>query len=664
MMKKRIVSLFIVLALIFSMGISAFADTSAYDNVLVFVHVNDVHASSEVEPYVKAVADDMKATYGAENVIVVNAGDMWGGQPRSVLSSGTYIAEVMKTVGYDAATLGKDDTVIAPSVDALKNLVKLGGFPILCANLVDSNGDAVLEDYIVLERSGVKVGVFGITTETMLAPKGTTCSDLKKASEKSIAALKAQGCDVIVALTHIGYGDTYSFGSKQMADSCEGIDLIIDGHSHTALDKGYVGAKGSLVAQAGQNGENIGVTKLYLKDGKIVDKATGYMSAEDYKAKYTADATVAAALAGVDEKVNKITSAVVAHTDVDLIGDRNVIRTSLTNLGAVIGDFLCDFYDADAAIFPAAWVRASIPAGDITLKQLLTTFGSGVETHMVTVDGAKLRETLNFAIAKYPNAFPAFAQFSGFTFTMNEGSKYTVADIYRADGTKILDTDKVKLVIGPPYTDNISYGITDSDPSLTDTTTFVKAFAEFISKKGYTIPTVADKITILKAPMSFADVKESDWFYAEVKTAYDAGLIKGVGANTFAPKAEITRESIWMILARIAGENPATLDDARQWAVKAGISDGANPKAAVTREQLATMIYRYEQSKGGGFKGSWVFLLDYADAANISSFADEGMHWCVMNKIINGSNNMLNPQGTASRAEATAMLLRYTQLSN
>ena len=84
-----------------------------------------------------------------------------------------------------------------------------------------------------------------------------------------------------------------------------------------------------------------------------------------------------------------------------------------------------------------------------------------------------------------------------------------------------------------------------------------------------------------------------------------------------------------------------------------------DPTGDITREQLAAILYRYEQSKGGGFVGAWMFLLDYPDAAEISSWADEAMHWCVMNGIINGKDGKLVPGGDASRAEAATMLMRY-----
>ena len=87
------------------------------------------------------------------------------------------------------------------------------------------------------------------------------------------------------------------------------------------------------------------------------------------------------------------------------------------------------------------------------------------------------------------------------------------------------------------------------------------------------------------------------------------------------------------------------------------------PDDPVTREQMAAMLYRNAQKLGRGFKGMWMFLLDYPDASEISSWADEAMHWMVMRFVINGTDGKLVPRGEATRAEAAAMLMRYASIS-
>ena len=169
-----------------------------------------------------------------------------------------------------------------------------------------------------------------------------------------------------------------------------------------------------------------------------------------------------------------------------------------------------------------------------------------------------------------------------------------------------------------------------------------------------------------KGAMSFVDVAANDWYYDAVKYCFDNGLMNGVGEDKFAPSATTTRAMIWTVLARDAGVDTSTgatwYEAGMKWAMENKISDGTGAENAITREQFATMLYRVAQSKGEGFSGSWYFPLSFDDAASISDWADEAMHWCVMKGILNGSNNKLNPTDNASRAEVAAMLMRFLTL--
>ena len=86
------------------------------------------------------------------------------------------------------------------------------------------------------------------------------------------------------------------------------------------------------------------------------------------------------------------------------------------------------------------------------------------------------------------------------------------------------------------------------------------------------------------------------------------------------------------------------------------------PNDPITREQLAVILYRYAKSKGQGFTGSWMFLLDFTDRADISAWADEAVHWCSMKGIVTGRNGgIFDPQGSATRAEAAVMIQRFCE---
>ena len=94
------------------------------------------------------------------------------------------------------------------------------------------------------------------------------------------------------------------------------------------------------------------------------------------------------------------------------------------------------------------------------------------------------------------------------------------------------------------------------------------------------------------------------------------------------------------------------------WAVTNGVSDGTNPNADITREQLVTMLYRYAGSPTANGK-----LDNFSDSASVSSYAADAMQWAVANGIVNGSNGKLNPQNNATRAQVAAILMRFCEMS-
>ena len=157
----------------------------------------------------------------------------------------------------------------------------------------------------------------------------------------------------------------------------------------------------------------------------------------------------------------------------------------------------------------------------------------------------------------------------------------------------------------------------------------------------------------------FTDVAETYWAYDEIAWAYENGYVNGVTATTFAPGASISRQQIWMILARIAGDDPADMAAARQWSIDNGISDGTNPGSAVTRQQLAALLYRYAQMMGYANEAR-VDLSSFPDAGSVASYAVEPMQWSVANSIVGGTTDgTLNPTGTATRAQFAVMLYRF-----
>lgn len=175
--------------------------------------------------------------------------------------------------------------------------------------------------------------------------------------------------------------------------------------------------------------------------------------------------------------------------------------------------------------------------------------------------------------------------------------------------------------------------------------------------------------------LPFADVSYTNWYYDAVKFVYDKGIMDGVSYYRFAPDATITRGMVVTMLWRMAGEpyeSSAGFTDvasgryystAVAWAAKNGIVEGMTsstfaPDQAITREQLASILYRY--AKWLGFSGYGSDISGYTDAGKVSGYAYDAMCWAVKTGVVTGTSaKVLDPQGTATRAAAAQMFMNF-----
>ena len=165
----------------------------------------------------------------------------------------------------------------------------------------------------------------------------------------------------------------------------------------------------------------------------------------------------------------------------------------------------------------------------------------------------------------------------------------------------------------------------------------------------------------------YPDVQAGDWYSGAVQFVTEEKLMTGTGKG-FEPNAATTRAMLWTILARMDGADTSTSNGAwyaaaQEWAVEHGVSDGTSPDGKITREQLATMLYRYAQSRGLVKSAPQADLSAFSDSASVSPYAVEAMRWAVETGIVNGMDGKLNPQGEATRAQMATMLMRYAALA-
>ena len=180
--------------------------------------------------------------------------------------------------------------------------------------------------------------------------------------------------------------------------------------------------------------------------------------------------------------------------------------------------------------------------------------------------------------------------------------------------------------------------------------------------------------------MPFTDVNSNSWYFNAVEFVYNKGIMQGVSSTKFSPSGTVTRGMLVTMLWRMAGEpyvGGGSFDDvasgsyyatAVAWAAKNGIVDGYNstrfgPNDAVTREQIATMLYRYAKWLGNSASGS--SLAGYSDASSVSSWAKDAMGWAVKNSVVTGvTATKLNPTSSATRAETAQMFMNFYEYLN
>lgn len=274
-MKRYQISLLVCLALSFAFSLSA-QDTKK----LIILQTSDVH--SRIEPvnqkgdrnyneggFVRRATflDQFRKEH--ENVLVFDCGDISQGTPYYNMFQGEVEIKLMNRMGYDGMAIGNHEFDFG--LDNMARLFKLAKFPVLCANY---NLDAtVLKDlvkpYIILDRFGLKIGVFGLGAKPEGLIQANKCEgvvyeDPIEVSNKVAALLKAKGCDLVLCLSHLGI----QMDERLVAKTCN-IDVILGGHSHTFMKgpKTYLNmdGKGVSIMHSGKSGVRVGRLDLTLK---------------------------------------------------------------------------------------------------------------------------------------------------------------------------------------------------------------------------------------------------------------------------------------------------------------------------------------------------------------------------------------------------------------
>jgi len=448
MIRKFFVAL--VAALILNVSICAAAE-------LVIFHTNDMHARvqsaddsgqsiglAEMAAAVKEVKSKNPAT------LWLDAGDTFHGMPMITISKGENLVPLLNAAGLDAMTAGNHDFNYGSA--QLEKLAKKLKFPLLDANVVrKSNGKNVFKPYKIFKLNGIKVGVFGLSTpETAFKtnPNNVTTIEFQNPVEVSKEMIKIlrPKCDVLIAVMHMGIDASSEFTSERIARETQGIDLIVDGHSHSALAEG-IRVNDTLIVQTGWHEYRLGKATIEVENHKIVSKKAELLDADDVKAiAPVPDKKILDTLAVVNSKAEKLLDEVVAHSERNLSSYRLLVRRNESELGNLAADAFRWVAKSDIAIINGGGLRDDLPKGDVKKRDTMAIFPFGNTLRVAEIDDKTIREMIEHSVEYYPASFGGFLNVSGMTFSYDptKPAKQRVTEIL-IDGTP-LDEDKTYTI--------------------------------------------------------------------------------------------------------------------------------------------------------------------------------------------------------------------------
>ena len=480
-------------------GTSAFAEE---EKTVTVIHTNDIHA---------AVVDDGKSTIGLaklgsyveelrkkNEILVLDAGDLFQGLPIANLEKGKSLIPLVNQIGHDAMAVGNHEFDFgAPN---LFEIEKELNFPMLAAN-VAKGGNQVFKSYIVKEVNGIKVGIFGIATpETAFKThpdnvKGYEFTDMIKAAKSSVEKLKnTEKVDVVIALTHLGLNEG-DYTSDLIAKNVEGIDLIIDGHSHTTLENGQKEGN-TLIVSTGSSMKAVGKVEIKVVDKKVKEVSASllkYADLADVKPKQE----ILDAIKKVEDAQKVVLDKVVGKTAVELVGARNIVRTGESNLGQLATAAMLDLTKAEVAITNGGGIRASIKAGDITMRDMVTVFPFGNTIMVKEIKGSDLVAALEHGTNEYPNEKGAFPHVVGVIFTLqaNAPAGKRVTDV-KVNGQPIM-MDKLYTVATNDFmaAGGDGYDMLKAYPIKAEYNTLMDTLLDYVKKLGTVEGKLEQRIT-------------------------------------------------------------------------------------------------------------------------------------------------------------------------
>ena len=444
-MKKILIPL-MLLALALSCGPKPPAgDSSPKSSDIVILYDNDVHCSVDGYAHMAALKAEMLAK--TPYVSLISSGDYIQGGSLGASSKGGYIIDIMNAVGYDLVTLGNHEFDYA--IPRLMELTSALDATVLCCNLIDLRTDKRLFDpYKIIDYGGTKVAFIGVATPYSFNSstpayfqddKGNYVYSLCAETfydnvQNFVNDARNQGADYVVAMTHLGDDVEYDpINSQSLAWQTYGIDVILDGHSHSLVPERILvnkAGKKVLYTQTGAHFETMGV--LTIRPGKGC--SVRLIPVNEYPA---VDPEVEKVIEQKKEEYAKIGGRKIGFSEVmlpakDTDGDW-LVRKYETSLGDFCADAFRYTIGTDIALVGGGSIRNDLPAGDIKFDDIFNVFPFSNMVCKAELTGKQILDVLEFSVGAWPADFGGFLHVSGLTFEFDPSVESPVVyDINKA----------------------------------------------------------------------------------------------------------------------------------------------------------------------------------------------------------------------------------------